>query len=179
MKQSLTDHPTATIYQYKHVKRIIVRNEMLISYLICTLIILAFQYAAYQLYGLFSWLIGFAAIQLIHLIIILLTFINVHEAADRKWKWSIIPPWTGFKPANDISFSVFRKVHAQLFWLGAIIIGVMYPWLPPSLMLSLIFWHIWLLAPKLLLNMRLRKFTKKKKAGILRIQTKEVNLYQP
>lgn len=179
MKQSLTDHPTATIYQYKHVKRIIVRNEMLVSYLLCALILLGFEYTVYRLYGLFSWAIGFAAVQIIHLLIILITFINVHQAADRKWRWSIVPPWTGFKPANDISFSVFRKVHIQLFWLGLIIIAILYPWLPPSLMLSLFFWHIWLLSPKLLLQLRLRKFSKMKKASILRIQSKEVNLYQP
>jgi len=179
MKQSLTDHPTATIYQYKHVKRIVIRNEMLIGYLLCALIILGFEYSVYQLYGVFNWLIGFAIMQVIHLVIILLAFINVHEAADRKWRWGITPPWTGFKPANDISFFVFRKIHTQLFWLGAIIVGVLYPWISPSLLLSIMFWHIWLLAPKLLLTLSLRKLSRKTKAGILRMQLKEVNFYQP
>lgn len=179
MKQSLTEHPTATIYQYKHVKRIIVRNEMLVSYLLCVMLLLAVLILYYDIYGLFAWLIGFAAVQVLHIIIILVTFIQVDEAADRKWKWTIIPPWTGFMPSNDISFSVFRKVHNQVFWLGLILIGIMYPWLPPSIMISLVTWHIWLLTPRLLLNMRLRILSKKTRAGILRVQHKEVNFFQP
>ena len=179
MKQSLTDHPTATIYQYKHVLKISIRPEMLLSYILCVLLLLGFQMLYYNMYGLFAWLIGFAAVQILHIIIILITFIQVNEAADRQWKWTIAPPWTGFMPANDISFTVFRKVHNHLFWLGIIIIGVLYPWLHPSIMISLITWHIWLLTPRILLNIRLRKLNKKKQTGILRIQNKEVNYFQP
>jgi len=179
MKQTLTDHPTATIYQYKHVKRILIRNELLVSYLLSALIVVAFQYLYYDMYGLFSTLIGFVALQVLHFLIMWLTFITVHQAADRKWKWTIIPPWTGFIPANDISFSVFRRVHNQMFWLGIIVIGVIQPWLPTSISISLFVWHIWLLAPRLLINLRLRKLSKKKHTGILRIQDKEVNLFQP
>lgn len=179
MKQSLTDHPTATIYQYKHVKRIMIRNEMLISYFLCAMIVVVFQYMYFNLYGLFSTIIGFVALQMLHWLIMWLTFINVHQAADRKWKWTIIPPWIGFIPANDISFTVFRRVHNQMFWLGIIVIGVLQPWLQPSIMISLITWHIWLLAPRLLLNMRLRKLSKKNRAGILRIQNNDVNFFQP
>jgi len=179
MKQSLTDHPTATIYQYKHVKRIMIRNEMLISYFLCAMIVVVFQYMYFNLFGLFSTIIGFVALQMLHWLIMWLTFITVHQAADRKWKWTIIPPWIGFIPANDISFTVFRRVHNQMFWLGIIVIGVLQPWLPPSIMISLITWHIWLLAPRLLLNMRLRKLSKKNRAGILRIQNNDVNFFQP
>lgn len=179
MKHSLTKHPTATIYQYKHVKRLIIPGELLFSYLVCAVILLGIQYLLYDMYGLFSSLIGFVGIQFIHLLIILLTFINVHEATDRKWAWSIVPPWTGFRPANDINYSVFRKVHTQMFWLGIIIVAVMYPWLPSSLMISLMFWHIWLLAPKLVITLILRRAMKKTKLGIIRVQNKEVNLFQP
>lgn len=91
MKQTLTDHPTATIYQYKHVKRILIRNELLVSYLLSALIVVAFQYLYYDMYGLFSTLIGFVALQVLHFLIMWLTFITVHQAADRKWKWTIIP----------------------------------------------------------------------------------------
>lgn len=179
MKQSLTDHPTATIYQYKHVRRIKIGNEMVASYILTVLLLLAFQVWYYDMFGLFSWLITFAAVQLLHLLIILITFIQVDQAADRKWKWTIIPPWIGFMPANDISFAVFRKVHNHVFWLGIIVISIMYPWLHPSIMISLITWHIWLLAPRILLNMKLRKISRKTRAGILRIQKKDVNFFQP
>lgn len=179
MKHSLTDHPTATIYQYKHVKRIIIRNEFTINYLLSILVLIGFQFLYYDRFGLFAALISFAAIQILHIIITLVTFIQVEEAVDRKWKWSITPPWIGFKPANDISFRVFRRVHNHVFWLGIIIISIMYPWLPTSIMISLFVWHFWLLAPKLFLNVRLRRLYKKTRNGILRIQNGEVNFYQP
>ena len=178
MKNSLTEHPTATIYQYKHVKRIVVRNELVISYIMSILVLIGFQYLYYGRFGLFAVFISFAVIQLLHIFITVLTFIQVEEAVDRKWKWSIAPPWIGFKPANDISFRVYRRVHNQVFWLGIILISIMYPWLPSSIMISLLVWHVWLLAPKLLLNAMLRKIYKRTRSGILRIQNSEVNFFQ-
>lgn len=179
MKQSLTDQPTATIYQYKMMKRIPIKNELIASYLLTILFVLAFQVLYYNMYGLFAWLISFAAIQILHIIIIVLTFIQVEEAADRQWKWTIFPPWTGYKPANDINYRVFRKVHNHVFWLGIILISILYPWLNASIMISLITWHIWLVFPRLLLTIRFRKLFKKTKAGIIRILKTEVQFLQP
>lgn len=179
MKNTLTDHPTATIYQYKLVKQIKIRKETMISYLLSILILIGFQYFYYGQFGLFSSLLSFVIIQLLHMLITFVTFIQVEEAVDRKWKWSIIPPWIGFKPANDISYIVFKRVHNHSFWLGIVLIALFYPWTPLSIVISLYVWHIWLLAPKLLVILRLQKHFRKIKRGILRIQNNEVNFYQP
>lgn len=179
MKNSLIDHPTATIYQYKHVKQIKIRLETMISYLLSILVLIAFQYVYYGQFGVFTSFISFAVIQILHLIITLITFVQVEEAVDRKWKWSIIPPWIGFIPANDISFEVYKRVHFHAFWLGIVVLALFYPWIPLSMLISLYVWHIWLLAPKVLLILKLRKYYKKTKRGILRIQNSEVNYYQP
>lgn len=179
IKHALTDHPTATIYQYKHVKQIKIRFETLMSYMLSILVLIAFQYFYFGQFGLFASLISFAIIQLLHMLITFITFIQVEEAVDRKWKWSITPPWIGFKPANDISFSVFKRVHRHAFWLGIVLLALFYPWVPLSMLISLYVWHIWLLAPKLYLILKLNKFYKKAKRGILRIQTTEVNYFQP
>ena len=179
MKNSLTDHPTATIYQYKHVKQIKIRLETMISYLLSIFVLLAFEYIYYGQFGLFTAFISFTIIQLIHMLITYVTFIQVEEAVDRKWRWSIVPPWIGFRPANDISYSVYRRVHNHVFWLGIVILALFYPWVPLSMVISLYVWHIWLLAPKLLLITKLRKLYKKTKRGILRIQHNEVNFFQP
>ena len=174
MRQPLSEQQNATIYQYKLVRRILIRPELMISYHLIIVILLAFQLLGYQLEGMFSWLFGFAAIQLIHLLILLLTFIRVDEAVDRQWIWRIHPPWIGFKPANDIPLHLFRRIHRHMFWIGLCIICALYPWLTPSLMISLISWHIWLLAPRMLLSFNFRK---QSKDGVLRLQSKEASYY--
>ncbi|MCR2807173.1 transposase [Paenibacillus soyae] len=174
MKQNLSEQKNATIYQYQLVKKVVVRSELILSHLIIAAIFLGIQMLVYGMNGLFAWLFGFAAIQLLHLVIIIITFISVTEAAERKWIWRVNPPWIGFKPANDISITVFRRVHRHLFWLGLCIIAVLYPWIQPSLMISLISWHIWVIIPRLLLSVAFRK---QRKDGILRLQTREAFFY--
>jgi len=174
MKQSLADQMNATIYQYQLVKRVIVKSELILSHLIIAAIFLGFQMLNYGVHGLFAWLFGFAAIQVLHLLIIVLTFISVTEAAERQWTWRITPPWIGFKPANDISLLIFRRVHRHLFWLGLCIIALLYPWTPPSIMISLISWHVWLIIPRLMLSFAFRK---QRRDGVLRLQWKEASYY--
>ncbi len=174
MRQQKADHNTATVYQYKLTKKLVIRRELIQSHFILIAIFLGFQILLYGKEGLFSWLAGFAALQIIHIILLLITFIGVTEATDRKWIWRINPPWIGFKPANDISLPLFRRIHRHLFWIGLCIIAVLYPWIPASLMLSLVSWHIWLIAPRLLLAFYFRK---QPKNGVLRLQSYEALYY--
>lgn len=174
MKQALKEQLNATIYQYRLVKRKVIQTELIYSHLLIAAIFLAFQMLFYRMEGLFTWLFGFAVIQLLHLIILLVTFIRVGEAAERQWIWRINPPWIGFKPANDITLLIFRRVHRHLFWIGLCVIGAFYPWLSPSLMISLVCWHLWLLVPRLLLSLHFRG---QRKDGVLRLQSKEASYY--
>lgn len=174
MHQPLSDQKNATIYQYQLVKRKTIRSELIQSHLLIAAILLAFQILMYQMDGLFSWLFGFVVIQVMHIAIILLTFIRVDEAAERKWIWRITPPWIGFKPANDIKLSLFRRVHRHLFWIGLCFIAILYPWIKESLMISIISWHLWLLIPRLLLSYSFRKV---QKDGLLRLEARGASYY--
>ncbi|MFF2484409.1 transposase [Paenibacillus sp. NPDC058071] len=174
MKQSLQEQHGATIYQYKLVKRKVIRPELMSSHIMTVAILLGFLLLMFGMDGLFSWLIGFAIVQLVHSLILLLTFIRVEEAADRKWVWGIKPPWFGFKPANDIRLGLFRRVHRHLFWIGLCLEAILYPWVTESMMISIVFWHFWLLAPRLLLSF---SFRKQMKEGLLRLQKYEASYY--
>lgn len=174
MKQTLADQKDATIYQYRLVKRILIKPELVISHSLIAAVFLGVQLLVYQMDGLFAWLFGFAAIQLLHIFIILLTFISVTEATDRQWSWRISPPWIGFKPINDITLRIFRRVHRHLFWLGLCVIAVLYPWIKTSLLISLICWHVWVVAPRLMLSFAFRK---QLKDGVLRLQMREASYY--
>ncbi|WP_424768589.1 transposase [Paenibacillus sp. sgz302251] len=175
MRQPLSDQQNATIYQYQLVKRKIIRSELIQSHLLTLAILLAFLMLVYKMDGLFAWLFGFVVVQVIHISIILLTFIRVDEAADRKWTWGISPPWVGFKPANDIKFILFRRVHRHLFWIGLCAIALLYPWIKESLLISIVGWHLWFIIPRLLLSF---SFRKQQKDGILRLQAREASYYR-
>ncbi|MNZ66651.1 hypothetical protein D3C78_848820 [compost metagenome] len=175
MRKPLSDQQNATIYQYQLVKRIVIRSELIQSHLLIAAILLAFLMLAYQIDGLFAWLFGFAVVQIIHIIILLLTFIRVDEAADRKWVWRITPPWIGFKPANDIKLLLFIRVHRHLFWIGLCAAALLYPWVHESLMISVVSWHLWFLIPRMLLS---TSFRKENKDGILRLSSKEASYYR-
>ncbi|MFD0961542.1 transposase [Paenibacillus chungangensis] len=175
MKRKLSEQQNATIYQYKLIKRKVIAKELIYSHILMAVIFVGFQILIYEMEGLFSWLFGFALIQALHLLVLLLTFIRVDEAADRQWIWRITPPWIGFKPANDISLLIFRRVHRHLFWIGLCFIALLYPWTKPSLMISLVSWHIWLLTPRLIVSFFFRK---QHTDGVLRLQTKEASYYQ-
>ncbi|NIK80055.1 hypothetical protein FHS15_005239 [Paenibacillus castaneae] len=175
MHKPLSDQKNATIYQYQLVRRKNIRPELVQSHMLIAAIFLAFQMLMFQIDGLFSWLFGFAVIQIIHIIIIFLTFIRVDEAADRKWVWRITPPWIGFKPANDIKLSLFRRVHRHLFWIGLCAAALLYPWIKESLLLSIISWHLWLLIPRLMLSFTFRK---EQKDGILRLESRGASYYR-
>ncbi|CAM4518160.1 hypothetical protein FHS16_006151 [Paenibacillus endophyticus] len=175
MHQKLSEQKNATIYQYQLVKRTIIRTELIQSHILIAAIFLAFQVLMYQMDGLFSWLFGFAVVQIIHIAIILVTFIGVDEAADRKWIWRIAPPWIGFKPANDIKLLLFRRVHRHMFWIGLCTVALLYPWVKESLMISIVSWHLWLLIPRLLLSF---SFRKEQNDGVLRLESKEASYYR-
>ncbi|WP_042171162.1 hypothetical protein [Paenibacillus gorillae] len=174
MRQSLSDQSSATVYQYRLVKRKLIQPELVSSHILTAAILFGFELLVYGMQGVFSWLFGFAVVQVIHLAILLLTFIRVDEAVDRKWKWGITPPWFGFKPANDIRLKLFRRVHRHLFWIGLCVACIMYPWLHESLMISIIFWHFWLLVPRMLLSF---VFRRQEKDGVLRLQKFEASYY--
>ncbi|MCK9859190.1 MULTISPECIES: transposase [Paenibacillus] len=174
MRQSLLEQQAATIYQYKLVRRKVIRPELVQSHILIAVILLAFQLLMYRMDGLFSWLLGFAIVQVIHLVILLLAFIRVDDAVDRRWVWGITPPWFGFKPANDIRLALYRRVHRHLFWIGLCAVAVMYPWIQPSLLISILCWHLWLIVPRMLLSLAFRK---QRKDGILRLQKNEASYY--
>ncbi|MFD2115499.1 transposase [Paenibacillus yanchengensis] len=174
MRSKLSEQEHATIYQYKLTKRIVISRELIQSHFLTLAIFTGFLLWIYNIGGLFGWLAGFTIVQLLHLFVLLITFIRVEEATDRKWIWRINPPWVGFKPANDINLLLFRRVHRHLFWIGLLIIAMMYPWVPAALTISMFFWHIWLIVPRLLLAFFFRK---QPKNGVIRLQSFEASYY--
>ncbi|QAY67484.1 transposase [Paenibacillus protaetiae] len=174
MRQSLSEQQQVTIYQYRLIRRKTIRPELVQSHVFIAALFLGCLVIVYHLNGLFAWLFGFVLVQLLHMVILLLTFIRVEEAVERRWQWRITPPWFGIGPANDISLRLFRRVHRTMLWIGLCLIALLYPWANEPLMISCICWHLWLLIPRSLISI---SFRKESKDGVLRLHTSEASYY--
>lgn len=164
----------ATIYNYQLVRKIKLYDEPIWSYLFIILLLIAFQAIFYQWAGITALVISFLIVHLVHYTILKLTMIRVEEAEDQRWGWRIGPPWIGFLPVEMVELALFRRLHRHLLWIGLCAIALAYPWVPGPAMISLVFWHLWTVAPRLLI---LRKLRKNKKNGLLRLQSREVLYY--
>ncbi|MFD1954673.1 transposase [Paenibacillus thailandensis] len=174
VRQTLSEQQTATIYQYKLIRKISIRLELVHSHVFIAAVLLAVLTAVYRLDGLLGWLFGFIIVQLVHITLLLLTFIRVEEAAERRWQWRIMPPWFGFGPANDITLRLYRKVHRTMLWVGLCLIGLLYPWVNEAIIIGCISWHLWLLVPRMLLSFGLRS---EARDGIVRLGALEAYYY--
>ncbi|MFC4777158.1 transposase [Paenibacillus sp. GCM10023252] len=174
VRRSLEDQLSATIYQYKLIRRITIRSELRWSHACIAILFFTFHALMYGVDGLIACLLGFCLLQLIQQIILLLTFIRVEMAEDRRWNWRLGLPWIGYRPAGDLTFSAFRRVHRHLFWVGLCFVALLYPWISESLMISLVSWQLWTLGPRLLL---IRSLRRERSDGVLRLQSHEVSYY--
>jgi len=174
MRGTLAEQEKATIYQYQLIRKIVIRKELIWSYLSIAFIISAFQLVLYQKDGAIAIALGIIATLLIQFIIIRLTLIRVDEPDNRRWGWRILLPWVGYIPIAHIELALFRRLHRHMLWLGLCAIGVAYPWANEAQMISLICWHLWMLVPRVLL---LRSLRKCRRDGVLRIQATDVSYY--
>lgn len=174
MRGRLVEQEKATIYQYQLIRKIQIRKEIIWSHQFIILILTLFQLVMYTVDGVLATVIGIICTQIIHFIIIRLTLFRVDEPDNRRWGWRFSPPWIGYIPVAHIELALYRRLHRHLLWLGLCAIGVFYPWANESQMISLISWHIWFLAPRLVILRQLRKV---KKDGVIRIQAKEISYY--
>jgi len=164
----------ATVYHYQLIRKIAIRREMVLSYLIAAGIFLAFQAGMYGLNGIYAWAAGLAGMPLIHFFILRLTMIRVDEPEDHRWNWRAAVPWIGYIPVQMVEHGLFRRLHRHLFWFGLCAIAVIYPWASEPYMISLVSWHFWFLAPRLLI---LRKIRKSRRDGVLKLLPTEVSVY--
>lgn len=171
-KQKITE--SATIYNYQLIRRIGIPKETKASYVLIALLFGLFQGLMYGTSGVLAWMISIAVVQVIHFIIIRLTLIRVDEPEFRRWNWRFGSPWFGYIPVRMIEHGLFRRLHRHLLWFGICVIAIIYPWANESLMISLICWHIWTIAPRIVI---LNKIRKTRRDGVLHLESTNVSVY--
>ncbi|WP_245585904.1 transposase [Paenibacillus pinihumi] len=174
MERKSVIHENATIYHYQLVKKIQVMNESVISYGIIVSGLGIFQIMMYGYIGLLLWLVSALAIYLLHWVIIKLTMLRVDEPEDRRWGWRYKSPWIGYLPIAMVEHQLFRRLHRHLLWIGLCAVALIYPWMNESVMISLLSWHLWALAPRLLI---LNKLRRSKKDGLILLEDTSFSFY--
>ncbi|THF74458.1 transposase [Cohnella fermenti] len=162
------------IYHYKLIRKLNLLPEMKAAYVATALMGIGTLALLDGLTGLLFSLLGLLVMFVVHAIVLKITLRRVEEPAEKKWFIRFDLPWIGPLPVSDTSLSLFRRLHLHLLLVGCCVAGLFYPWTSSSLVIALIFWHLWLIAPRFYLLIRTRK---ELGDGIIRLEGSEISYY--
>ncbi len=164
----------ATFYHYTLIRKVPLRPEGKYSYMATALLVISALYFIYGLLGLFYSALAIILMLIIHALVLRLTVRRVDKLSEKRWTFRRDWPWIGPLPILDTQLSLFRRLHFHLFLVGCCVPGMFYPWAHSSLVISMLYWHLWLLTPRIRLLLTLRR---ESGDGVIRLESKEVSYY--
>ncbi|RKP45475.1 transposase [Cohnella endophytica] len=164
----------ATFYHYTLIRKIGLRPESKYSYMLTALLVVSALYFIYGWLGLIYTVVGAVLTLLVHAFVLRLTVRRVDKLSEKRWTFRRDWPWIGPLPILDTHLSLFRRLHFHLFLVGCCVAGLFYPWAHSSLVISMVYWHLWLLTPRIRLLLSLRR---ERGDGVIRLESKEVSYY--
>jgi hypothetical protein len=94
--------------------------------------------------------------------------------AASVWGWRFGALWNGLLPEGYAPLPLVRRIQSHSFWIGLAAVGLLVPWLPDMALESLFFFHLWLLAPRWMILVRIRRKTQ---AGWIKINPHDTSFY--
>lgn len=145
----------STIYQYKLLRRIPIHKHHVMAYAALMLIaVLLFILIEQSFMQVISMMLSYILMHFIYTCITLLDLAVRDKQQLHNWKWSMQFPWLGWLPVHVIPLQSFILVHVNLSIIGlALIIGLL-PWITPLFFVQLLFLHVWILLPRLLIMLQ-------------------------
>lgn len=168
-------HGQATFYQYRLLKKISFSKHLLGLYLILPCAAVAAEMLILSWYSSLYFLLAFALVLWIHFVIGRSVLFILGSIYQKKWRLSLKTPWLGYMPDQHVNSRVFIKVQLHTTWISFCLFGIMAFWSPLSFMVSLLFWHIWLLIPR---YYALLRFSDQRKDGMLKFSDLDVSYYK-
>jgi hypothetical protein len=162
-----------TIYNYRLLKRIPHTFYMRVIYLGLLLPLLA-KDAIVGSWWLF--LISYPLVLLAHILVVWIYFYFTVGGGMTGWsfQWGIF--WNGFLPEGRASIRLVQKVQLHLLWIGLVLLGGLYAWLDSMLWVNLLFFHLWVILPRIFILVLFRPF---RKNGLIRISSSDSSCYLP
>jgi len=162
------------IYHYKLIRKIVLRPESKYSAIATAIMGVATIGIFYGLLGLLDSVAGLLVMLAVHAVVLRITLRRVDQPSEKRWAFRYDLPWIGPLPVMDTNLSLFRRLHFHLFLVGCCVACLFYPWARSSLVISLLYWHFWLLAPRLSLLLRMRR---DQGDGVIRLEATEISYY--
>jgi hypothetical protein len=163
-----------TFYHYKLVRKIALRPESKYSYMAAGLIGTAALTFVYGWRGLLAVVISSFAMLAVHGLVLRLTVRRIEEPWEKRFAFRRDWPWIGPLPVMDLNLALFRRLHFHLFLVGCCLPALLYPWASSAWIIAHLYWHLWLLSPRVRLLWRIRR---EKGDGVIRLDAKEVLYY--
>jgi hypothetical protein len=173
-EQKIAQH--STFYNYTLIKKIWFTRAFSLFCLYFNIILLGCDVIYFRLEGLIAYLIGLPAIALLQFILITIVLQTTNEPSRKHWRMNIQLPCVGYLPNGFVALKSLYRVHAHLLLVGSAVIGFIYIWLPASYFNSLMFVHLGLLLPRLII---LWKFKSLKPSGLVKFSETDVSYYTP
>ncbi len=164
----------STIYQYTLVGKIPFSDIFNVLYFTVLLLFPVMEILLSGWSQLISFLLGFGLVQVLHLFIIRAMLSIQPESEASSWSLQFRPPWIGVLPKQFCSVGLFQRVHVQLLWIGLAFIGCLVPWTSAAFLCTLVYIHVWILLPRLLILMM-----RKENSAIVKLGERDVSYYKP
>jgi hypothetical protein len=163
-----------SFYHYKLVRKILLRPESKYGYMATAFIGMAALVMVYGQIGLLAAAVSLVCMLAIHAFVLKITVRRIDEPWEKRFAFRRDWPWIGPLPIMDTNLALFRRLHFHLFLVGCCVSALFYPWSGSLWIVALLYWHLWLLSPRLRLIWRLRR---EKGDGVIRMDSKEVLYY--
>ncbi|WP_106769569.1 hypothetical protein [Paenibacillus faecalis] len=168
-------HGQATFYQYRLLKKVSISKYLIWLYLILPCVAVAAEMIVMSWYSFLFFLIAFALVLWIHFVIGRSVLFFLGSTYQKKWRFSVKAPWLGYMPDQHVNSRVFTKVQIHTTWISLCLFGIMAFWSPLSFVVSLLFWHIWLLVPR---YYALLRFSGQQKEGMIKFSNLDISYYK-
>lgn len=166
----------ATFYHYRLLKRIVLPQALIRSFLFLPLIWLVAEIIFLSWQSIFYFLLAIPIMLWVQFVIARSVIIIISHSYRKRWRFTIRIPWFGYLPDQFVNFTTFRSIHLHSAWIGMCIITILIPWSPASFIISLVCWHIWFLAPRFYI---IRNLKGQPKNGMLKIGENDISYYMP
>ncbi len=174
MLEQPRENGNATIYQYQLIRKIHISRALLLLYLLVPLPVLAAGVVWYSWPALLYMPIAFLLVLWIHFVVSHSVLLIRGPLYRKKWRLRFSGVWFGFLPEQHTGYSVIQQVMLQSLWIGFVFIGILVAWIPLPLTLSLLFWHFWLMVPRLMVLLSMRK---QRKDVIIKLNSQDISYY--
>lgn len=165
----------ATFYHYKLIKRIPVKRIFVRCYLLLPYIALIAETLLISWMSIVYFVLAAPLVFWIHYVISRSVLLLSGSAYHKRWKFSMQIPWVGYVTDQHISFRMFRKVYTYITSIGLVLFLAFLFLSPLSFVVSLLFWHLWLLLPRFYVYARLSRL---RKDGMIKFNRQDISYYQ-